>query len=84
MNAEPKVDASGNVVGVVCVGQDVYSQKEMVRAPHLPISPLYLPRISPISPPYQPYSQKEMVRAFRGRGHPNLWGGGVGARRART
>jgi len=31
VNAEPKVDASGNVVGVVCVGQDVYSQKEMVR-----------------------------------------------------
>jgi len=31
VNAEPKVDASGSVVGVVCVGQDVYSQKEMVR-----------------------------------------------------
>ena len=31
VNAEPKLDAAGNVVGVVCVGQDVFSQKEMVR-----------------------------------------------------
>ena len=31
VNAEPKLDSEGRVVGVVCVGQDVFSQKAMAK-----------------------------------------------------